>query len=70
MMDELDRLRQKFDESHKLIMRILDFAEYANGDELKKLNEILDEAKIPIKDDIRKEYKEIFDGTASQVESL
>lgn len=69
-MDELDRLRQKFDESHKLIMRILDFAEYANGDELKKLNEILDEAKIPIKDDIRKEYKEIFDGTASQVESL
>ena len=70
MMDELDRLRQKFDESHKLIMRILDFAEYANGDELKKLNEILDEAKIPIKDDIRKEYKEIFDGTASQLESL
>ena len=69
-MDELDRLRQKFDESHKLIMRILDFAEYANGDELKKLNEILDEAKIPIKDDIRKEYKEIFDGTASQLESL
>ena len=69
-MDELDRLRQKFDESHKLIMRILDFAEYANGDELKKLNEILDEAKIPVKDDIRKEYKEIFDGTASQVESL
>ena len=69
-MDELDRLRQKFDESHKLIMRILDFAKYANGDELKKLNEILDEAKIPIKDDIRKEYKEIFDGTASQLESL
>ena len=69
-MEELDRLRQKFDESHKLIMRILDFAEYANGDELKKLNEILDEAKIPIKDDIRKEYKEIFDGTASQLESL
>ena len=69
-MDELDRLRQKFDESHKLIMRILDFAEYANGDELKKLNEILDEAMIPIKDDIRKEYKEIFDGTASQLESL
>ena len=69
-MDELDRLRQKFDESHKLIMRILDFAEYANGEELKKLNEILDEAKIPIKDDIRKEYKEIFDGTASQLESL
>ena len=70
MMDELDRLREKFDESHKLIMRILDFAEYANGEELKKLNEILDEAKIPIKDDIRKEYKEIFDGTASQLESL
>ena len=69
-MDELDRLREKFDESHKLIMRILDFAEYANGEELKKLNKILDEAKIPIKDDIRKEYKEIFDGTASQLESL
>ena len=60
-MEELDRLRQKFDESHKLIMRILDFAEYANGDELKKLNEILDEAKIPIKDDIRKEYQEIVE---------
>tara|TARA_R100000049_G_C1857375_1_gene22249 strand:+ start:295 stop:507 length:213 start_codon:yes stop_codon:yes gene_type:complete len=70
MMDELDRLREKFDESHKLIMRILDFAEYANGEELKKLNKILDEAKIPIKDDIRKEYKEIFDGTASQLESV
>ena len=45
-MDELDRLRRKFDESHKLLMRILDFAEYANGDELKKLNEILDEANL------------------------
>ena len=60
-MEELDRLRQKFDESHKLIMRILDFAEYANGEELKKLNKILDVAKIPIKDDIRKEYKEIVE---------
>jgi len=69
-MYEFDQLKQKFDESHKLIKRILDFAEYANGEELKKLNEILDEAKIPIKDDIRKEYKEIFDGTASQLESL
>ena len=69
-MYEFDRLKQKFDESHKLIMRILDFAEYANGDELKKLNEILDEAKIPIKEELRKQYKEIFDGIASQVESL
>jgi len=42
-------------------MRILDFAEYANGDELKKLNEILDEAKIPIKEDLRKQYKELVD---------
>ena len=42
-MDELDQLRQKFDESHKLIMRILEIAEYANVKELKKLNEILDD---------------------------
>ena len=69
-MYEFDRLKQKFDESHKLIMRILDFAEYANGDELKKLNEILDEAKIPIKEELRKQYKELVDGTASQVESI
>ena len=69
-MYEFDRLKQKFDESHKLIMRILDFAEYANGDELKKLNEILDEAKIPIKEELRKQYKELVDGTASQVESV
>ena len=42
-MDELDQLRQKFDESHKLIMRILEIAEYAKVKELKKLNEILDD---------------------------
>ena len=42
-MDELDQLKQKFDESHKLIMRILEIAEYANVKELKKLNEILDD---------------------------
>ena len=70
MMEEFDRLKQKFDESHKLIMRILDFAEYANGDEIKRLNEILDEAKVPIKEELRKQYKELVDGTASQLESL
>ena len=69
-MEELDQFRQKFNESHRLIMRILDFAECANGDEIKRLNEILDEAKIPTKDDIRKQYKELVDGTASQLESL
>ena len=69
-MYEFDRLKQKFDESHKLIMRILDFAEYANGDEIKRLNEILDEAKVPIKEELRKQYKELVDGTASQVESI
>ena len=42
-MDELDQLKQKFDESHKLIMRILEIAEYANVKELKKFNEILDD---------------------------
>ena len=69
-MYEFDQLKQKFDESHKLIKRILDFAEYANGDEIKKLNEILDEAKVPIKEELRKQYKELVDGTASQLESL
>ena len=42
-MDELDRLREKFDESHRLLMRILDIIEYSNLQDLKTINRLLDE---------------------------
>ena len=56
-MDELDRLRQKFDESHKLIMRILEIVEYSNLQDLKTINEFLNENGFVSKKELQESEK-------------
>ena len=59
-MDDKE-LRSYMHEEHKLIMRILEIVEYANLQELKKVNKLLDDNGFPTKEVLRKQYKELVD---------
>jgi hypothetical protein len=80
-------LRSYMHEEHKLIMRILEIVEYSNLQDLKTINEFLNENGFVTKKELQEsdsevgdlyermfkedeQYKELFDGTASQLESL
>jgi hypothetical protein len=40
---EIDDLKLREDERHKLMMRVVDVCEYGNLDDLKRLNKILED---------------------------
>jgi len=47
---EIDDLKLREDERHKLMMRVVDVCEYGNLDDLKRLNKILEDNKFAKKD--------------------